>query len=288
MQPLKMGGKELLRIFLKGNEDLTGSLLSREEGGRALDRSLRDLIAEKYGGSVKVEVFHEACGRSELLLQQLDGMSPPKDWRAIGLGDAANGVMAECESRVFEESMDVLVLSLQPEITHSLWRHRQSGYLIYPHPSWERQWPPAWHQWFREQFSPVGLLQVDQFTDNYLRLIRAIKARLDVHILVYNCSSFDPNDRTHNYYGHDDTLALRIHKFNLALMKLSALEGISIIDVDRLLAELGAERHTLGALRYSPAAHQVICREFLRVLEDIGFFESRPLIIQLGQPRASR
>ncbi|HWU39039.1 MAG TPA: hypothetical protein VN203_15415, partial [Candidatus Acidoferrum sp.] len=114
MQPLKMGGKELLRIFLKGNEDLTGSLLSREEGGRALDRGLRDLIAEKYGGSVKVEVFHEACGRSELLLQQLDGMSPPKDWRAIGLGDAANGVMAECESRVFEESMDVLVLSLQP------------------------------------------------------------------------------------------------------------------------------------------------------------------------------
>ena len=78
---------------------------------------------------------------------------------------------------------------------------------------------------------------------------------------------------------------LRLHKLGLALLELSIQEGISLIDVDRQLAELGAQRHVRAAGRYSEEAYQTIGREFVRVLEDIGFFENRPLIQQLGQRR---
>ena len=118
-----------------------------------------------------------------------------------------------------------------------------------------------------------------QFKENFIRLIKAVKERLDAHIIVYNRSSMDPDDHTHNYHGLEETLALRIHKFNLALMEISVLEGISIIDVDRLTAEFDGRggRHALKAL------HFTICQEFLRVLEDIGFFENRPLVMQMGR-----
>jgi hypothetical protein len=66
-------------------------------------------------------------------------------------------------------------------------------------------------------------------------------------------------------------------------MELSVREGISVIDVERLVAEHGASRHVLQAGRYSPQVNQAICQELLRVLEDIGFFEDRPLVMQVGR-----
>jgi hypothetical protein len=80
---------------------------------------------------------------------------------------------------------------------------------------------------------------------------------------------------------------VRISLFNLALYEISVLEGISIIDVDRMIAELGAENHVVGPMTYSDAAYHHITQEFLRVMEDIGFFEHRPLMLQIGKrPKA--
>ena len=119
--------------------------------------------------------------------------------------------------------------------------------------------------------------------ENLARLIRAVKARLGAHVLICNVSTVDPEDQVHNHHGRPDTWALRAHKFNLTLMELSVEEGISVIDVERLVAEHGASRHVLQAGRYSPQVNQAICQELLRVLEDIGFFEERPLVMQVGR-----
>jgi hypothetical protein len=119
--------------------------------------------------------------------------------------------------------------------------------------------------------------------ENLARLIRAVKARLGAHVLICNVSTVDPEDQVHNHHGRPDTWALRAHKLNLALMELSAQEGISVIDVERLVAEHGASRHVLQAGRYSPQVNHAICQELLRVLEDIGFFEDRPLVMQVGR-----
>jgi hypothetical protein len=110
-----------------------------------------------------------------------------------------------------------------------------------------------------------------------------VKERLDAHVLVHNASTVEPGDQVHNYHGREDTWALRVHQFNMALMELSVWEGISFIDVERLVAEHGAYRHVRQPGRYSAEVYEAIRREFRRVLEDIGFFEDRPLVMQVGR-----
>lgn len=277
MQP-RMGGKEQLQVFIKGNRDLEDSLLAADEG-------LAALVREKYHGAFRIETVHEPCAPSGLLLQQLEGVAPPEELSEQRLG-RDGFVTAQFESRLFEQPADVVVLSLEPEVRHAPWRHRQQGYLFCPPPGWEEQWSPGQREWLQERFTRQGLIPVSQFRENFVRLIRAVKQRLKAHVVVYNCSTVDPQDQTHSYRGVGQTLALRVHEFNRALMEVSVLEGISIVDVDRLVAELGANRHLTEALSYSAEAHRTFCREFLRVLEEIGFFEKRPLVMQVGHKDA--
>lgn len=282
MQKVKMGGeKKTLRIFIGDNNDITDSLLSLQHGGQKLDLGVNDLVHKKYHGLFNIEIIREPFGRSDLMIQQ-PGVVPEELFQHKL--DDENFVTTQFKSRLFEEQVDVVVFSLRPEITDSLWRHRQKGYLFYPPPDWEKRWTLMQKQWFQEQFSPIGLISVQQFKENFVRLIRAVKERLGAHIIVYNCSSVDPEDHTYSYYKlQDDVLSLRIHKFNFALIEISVSEGISIIDTDRLIAELGGERHVIKCLSYSKEACFAICQEFQRVIEDIGFFENRPLLMQIGQ-----
>lgn len=126
-------------------------------------------------------------------------------------------------------------------------------------------------------------LSVELYYQYLVQIVRLIKEKIGAYIIFFNCCCLDPQDCVHNYYNLDDSLSVRVQKLNLALMKLSMQEGISIIDVDYILAELGGDRHVLKALDYSAEAWEAISLEFLRVLEDVGFFERRSLLIQLGQ-----
>ncbi len=154
------------------------------------------------------------------------------------------------DSRLWSDQPDIVVLSLEP---------------------------------FLQPRSSTVEIEVEEFKAGFMRLIKRLKERLDAHVIAYNCSSVDPEDHCYNYRGIAGTLALRVQRFNLALMEISIREGISIVDVDRIIAHLGGENHVTFALSYSTEAHQAIAREFLRILEEIGFFENRPLVMQIGR-----
>jgi hypothetical protein len=274
-----MGGKKMLRMFLAGDKALRAFLL-----GSPRERCLvADALREKYQGAFTIEVTHEQCARTDILLQQFNKVSIPHELTAMDWCADADFIAEQLNTRLFEEPSDIVVLSVQPDIAHSVWEHRQSGYLLSPPPPWERDWPPARKTWFAENFVPRGLLSVAQFRENAARLIGAVKEQLGAHVLMFNHSTVDPDDYVHNYHGREPTWALRTHQFNLALMELSIQEGISIIDVERLVAELGASRNVLQAGCYSSEVHASILGEFLRVLEDVGFFEDRPLVMQVGR-----
>jgi hypothetical protein len=279
-----MGGNPKLRVFLKGNHDLANSLLSRQEGGESAMGGLREWVKEKYQGAYDVAITHEPCGRLELLLQQLQMRSMPMELAEQGMNDGF--VTAQFHSGLWssQDQVDVVVLSLQPEVAQPMWKHRKQGYLFCPTPRWTEEWNPSQKRWFQEQFAPVVSNSAARSKEDLKQVIQEIKQRLDAHVIVYNCSSVDPEDRTSNYHGmKTESTALRIHRLNLALMQLSIETGISIIDVDRLIAELGGAQHVLKAMTYSDTALEAMGREFLRVVEDIGFFESRPLALQVGR-----
>lgn len=129
----------------------------------------------------------------------------------------------------------------------------------------------------------VGKLDISRLHEDGKGAIRALKGS-GAHVLVLNVSTVDPDDSVTNYHGlENDTPALRAHKMALTLIDLSHELGISIIDADRLLAEMGAEKNTESVGRYTPAGSEVVCDEVLRVLADYGFFEERPLVVQAGR-----
>jgi hypothetical protein len=278
MRQAKLGGKKNLRIFLKANDDVTGSLLAREGGS-----SFRDLVAEKYGGQFDVEMSHEPCHRSDIFLQQLHGRPAPAE-----LARVLPELQEQFHTRLKEQPFDIVVLALEPDIVNAAWRHRQEGYPVCPPNPWREIWKPHCVEWFASHFEPMPLIPTAQSAANWTQIVQHIKQRLDAHVLIYNCSTVDPHDHIDNYHGKEDNKELRTHKLDLALMHLSVQEGISIIDVDRLIAEMGAQEHVRSWCDYSDEAHEAIKYEFLRVVEDIGFFENRPLLMQLGRKGVAR
>ena len=84
-----MGGKKELRVFLSESDDIVDSLLSTAEGGRRLQRGLREVIRDKYQGAFDVVIVRETCPRPDL---------PPPD------------------SKLFSRSVDVAVFSAQPAV----------------------------------------------------------------------------------------------------------------------------------------------------------------------------
>jgi hypothetical protein len=104
-----------------------------------------------------------------------------------------------------------------------------------------------------------------------------------VPVIAFNASSFDPDDTISCYAGAADTPVLFIQQLNRSLIRLSMLDGISIIDADRIMAEIGGRSHVERLLSYSPHACDLLCQELVRVMDDYGFFEDRPLLAQVGQ-----
>jgi hypothetical protein len=229
-----------------------------------------------------VEIVQQPAARSEKLHQQLDASNAPdslqQEAREMGLD-----FLSSAEATALNIGpIDVMVCSVLPEVVNTIWRDRQTGYFVDPPSSWAQSLTSSQQDWFCERFEPIGPQPVDWSATALASLVGLVKSKLGAHVIIYNCSPLDPGDRTHNYVGVEETLYWRVQKFNFALLELSVNEGISIVDAERIVAEHG-EHHVPRALEYSAEVHQQLCSEFVRILSDIGFFEQRPLLMQVGK-----
>lgn len=128
-----------------------------------------------------------------------------------------------------------------------------------------------------------GHLDTDGFEADARRVANSLK-EMGAHVIFANVSTIDPHDTVTNYHGlSDDPPSLRAHKTALAILDLSNQLGVSVVDADRLLAEMGAAPHVEKIGHYDSQASDVICEEIKRILEDYGFFENRPLMAQSGK-----
>lgn len=124
---------------------------------------------------------------------------------------------------------------------------------------------------------------INAVRESMTAVIEAVKRANGATMLIANASTVDPGDETFDYSGlTEEPLSLRAQRLDVLLVEMSHRLGISIIDVDRLIAELGAGEHVAAALDYSEAACARIAGEVVRVLEDYGFFDDRPLLEQVG------
>jgi hypothetical protein len=70
----------------------------------------------------------------------------------------------------------------------------------------------------------------------------------------------------------EDALSTRIRRLNLGLIELSQDTGISVIDVDSVVARAGADHVKLDAVHLTAEGCRLVAEEVVRVLDDLGCF----------------
>lgn len=256
-------------VFAKGNLDVRDSLHALRRGDAVLWNGINEIVRERFPGQ-SVRVRHELWTRSDALLEaagevpaNLAAMRPPLDPYdpATQFGQA-----------VFESDADAFVLSLQPDVMTALSRHRDDGYLLYPHN--RESWPDEAQRWFAREFTQASFLSVEQSMQNMSAIVARIRSQSESPILIYNMSAVVPGESVRCYAGLPELLSTRIRRFNVALTQLSEETGIAVIDVDRIVALKGADRLKLDTLHLTADGCRAVAEEVVDVLDELGCFSA--------------
>lgn len=253
-----------LTLFAKGNSDLRDSLLVYRSDKQILWNGINEVVRRRFA-SWNVRVRHETWTRSDALLLT-GGEVPP----TVPDAPVSYSAAAQFSTAVFETDADAILLSIQPDVTMRLAQHVQDNYLFYPGP--RADWTVDTRRRLRDEFMELDLLAPSDSVRNFQGIIARIRRRSAAPILIFNLSPIVPGEWVHNHEGLDDTLATRIRRFNLGLLELSRETGISIVDVETVVARHGADRLKLDAVRLNPEGARLVAEEVVRILADLGCF----------------
>jgi hypothetical protein len=217
-----------------------------------------------------IRLRHETCTRSDALLEATGAVPPELAGRPLSLG--AYPAASQFSTALFEVTADAIILSVQPDTATGLVRHREAGFLFYPAEA--AFWRSADRAWLKQVFAPTEPLDAAASMRNLAAIITRLRNRTDAPILIYNSSPLVPGEAVHCFQGLGETYSTRIRRFNLALTELSEQTGISIIDVDSVIARAGGDRLKLDAIHLLPEGHRLVAEEVVRVLDDLGVIQA--------------
>jgi lysophospholipase L1-like esterase len=111
-----------------------------------------------------------------------------------------------------------------------------------------------------------------------MRNLRAIIGRIrqssEAPILVYNVSSIVPGETVHCLQGLGEIYSTRCRRFNLGLAELSEETGISVVDVDSIVARAGADKLKIDAMHLTADGYRLVAEEVVRIFIDLGVLSS--------------
>lgn len=154
----------------------------------------------------------------------------------------------------------LLALSMSDALGADVRRHATRGSLVQPPTDHRRTWTEEQRDWLDTQFAPHAGDTADM--EDALRTIAARLAPLPTELLVFNVSTYTPDEKA--YWFRDDTpepIALRANRINLLIDRLAAELDLYVLDVDRIVAELGAADTVVAPAGYTEAALRVIADE---------------------------
>lgn len=261
----KMGGRGVMRVFAQRERDVTP----------ILDGALADAI----GSRTQPEVLDAAPGRTDHLLQRLTAEVPDE---LIGMGFDEEFLQGQFSTPATDPDLDLILLSAASDLEARHWVHREQGWIIAPPDDWESAWPEQLRTRFQESFTRSEMLSAEEYMAAVREVVGRVRASSGAHVLLVGMSTVGGEDKL-SYHDRPDDHRLRAHRLNAAQIRLSMALGVSVVDVDRVLANLGAAGEVVGPLAYSDRANRVIAEEIADIIADIGFFEDRPLVAQVGQ-----
>lgn len=258
-----------LTFFVKGNVDVRDSLHFCRVGGELVWNGINEILRTRYPNNL-VRIKHETWTRSDALLKCAGTAPEALTCRDVPLGPYS--LASQFSTAVFATPADAFILSIQPDVTTSLMRHKRDGFLFYP--GSVETWPAADRAWLRTDCETMGLLDVDAAIENLAAIVAKIRNNSQSPILIYNLSPIIPGEQIHCHMGLGETFSTRIRKFNLGLIRLSEESGISIVDVDAIVAQHGAARLKLDAVHLNPEGYALMAEEVARILGDLGVWDT--------------
>lgn len=256
-----------LTIFAKGNLDVRDTLHVLRVGGEVRWNGINEVVRARFPSAI-VRVRHETMTRSDGLLAATGAVPPSLASRGMPLG--AHPLAVQFSRALFDADADAYVLTIQPDVAVQMWRDREDGTLLMTNGFLD--WTAEDRRDVESRFEPTPLLDPEASMRNFEAIVARLRERSDAPILVYNVSSVVPGDRAHCLAGHGETLATRIRRFNVALAGLSERTGVSIVDVDAVVARGGADRLKLDAFHLNAEGCRAVAEEVARVLDDLGAF----------------
>jgi hypothetical protein len=253
-----------INLFAKGNVDVHDSLHSCRIGGELRWNGINELIRGRTDAVVRLR--HETWTRSDAVYEASGAVPSDIGQRQLSLGSYP--ASSQFSTALFDTGADAIILSILGETATTLVQHNRGGFLFYPGEA--EKWPRADLDWLKSDFTRLGLLDAATSMNNFRKIIERIRARTDVPILIYNVSSVVPGETVHCLQGLGEIYSTRCRRFNLALAELSEDTGISIVDVDSIIARAGADRLKLDAMHLAPEGYRLIAEEVVRVLDDLG------------------
>ncbi len=217
-----------------------------------------------------LRIRHELHTRSDALLAATGAVPEELEGRCALLEPYAPET--QFSRALFETEADAYVLSIQADVMTALCRHRRNGYLLYP--ANQESWPAADRSWLQENFSLLGMLNVESAMRAFEGVIERIRAVSDSPILVYNVSSVVPGENVRNYAEFPESLSARIRRFNLGLIEVSERTGVWIVDVDTIVARAGADHTKIDTLHLTSEGCRLVANEVVEMLEQLDFFTS--------------
>jgi hypothetical protein len=257
-----------LTLFAKGNVDVHDSLHSCRISGELLWNGINDALRQTKRDAT-VRLRHETMTRSDALLHAAGTV--PEEVAARNLSLGAYPAPSQFSRTIFDIAADAIVLSVQPDVASGMMRHKAGGYFFYP--SEAASWAAEDRAWLNAQFESLSRLSVADSMANLAAIVGRIRQNSEAPVLIYNLSPIIARETIHCYLGLGETLSTRIRRFNLGLAELSEDIGVSIVDVDTIVARHGADALKIDAMHLTPEGYKLVAREVVRVLDDLGLFE---------------
>ena len=212
-------------------------------------------------------VKHSTFSRSDVILQGPRDIPPELEACPLELGH--HPLKLQFSSPLFETKADVVVISIQPDATTLVLRHKTSGFVFFPGFNWHR-WSPSVKAWIRSDYEPVPPLPPERVRESMERLVQRLYDQGVKLVAVSTVSPWSPGETVHCYEGFDTTVTERACAINLMVYELSRRTGCAVLDIARLVVAHGASNLQLDTAHFLPKGSKLIAEEFARILQQEG------------------
>lgn len=166
-----------------------------------------------------------------------------------------------------------VVMSINGDVTRTLYRHRELGFIVDPGGWWLRQEMDDVLKnldkvnYLKKNFEKVPRLSVDDFRKAFGKVVSLVKQETGAEVLVFTSSSVEPGSREHNFGLVSQPQHLRRREMNIAVSELSRELDFALVDVDAVLKLEGIQEQ-VDYGHFPLERMEAIAREVTRALLD--------------------